>query len=234
MPLSRQPECYVNVPLEQTYMEAYRGVPQRLKAACSTRGRNRSDTPTDSVRVMMKGPIRQCRPAIAPGPAYGSRRWDWHGGWPCPLPPALCAAGPDHDKVKPVVEIKAVPFDLEDVRLLDGPFKHAMELDHKYLLSLDVDRLLHNFRINAGLPSSAEPLGGWEEPKCELRGHFVGHYLSGLRARCTPALVTSASRKKETRWSPGWRNARQARHGYLSAFPETFFDRVRSAGVWAP
>src|SRR5262245_49536074 len=81
-------------------------------------------------------------------------------------------------KVQPVVPMKVQAFPLEEVRLLDGAFKHAMELDEKYLLSLDVDRLLHNFRVNAGLPSSAEPLGGWEEPKCELRGHFVGHYLS--------------------------------------------------------
>lgn len=35
---------------------------------------------------------------------------------------------------------KAQPFDLREVRLLDGPFKHAMELDRQYLLSLDVDR----------------------------------------------------------------------------------------------
>ena len=56
-----------------------------------------------------------------------------------------------------------------------------MELDRQYLLSLDPDRLLHTFRLNAGLPSSAKPLGGWEEPKCELRGHFVGHYLSPAR-----------------------------------------------------
>jgi len=71
-----------------------------------------------------------------------------------------------------IVPLKARAFRLEDVRLLDGPFKRAMELDRQYLLSLDVDRLLHNFRANARLPSSAEPLGGWEEPNCELRGHF--------------------------------------------------------------
>ena len=95
-----------------------------------------------------------------------------------PAPTRIKAAGPDHDKVKPVVEMKAAPFDLEDVRLLPGPFRHAMELDEKYLLALDVDRLLHNFRVNAGLPSSARPLGGWEEPKVELRGHFTGHFLT--------------------------------------------------------
>src|SRR5258708_26495086 len=81
-------------------------------------------------------------------------------------------------KVKPVITMRAQPFALRDVRLLDGPFKHAMDLAHRYLLTLDTDRLLHNFRVNAGLPSTAKPLGGWESPDTELRGHFVGHYLS--------------------------------------------------------
>src|SRR5437868_4456303 len=82
------------------------------------------------------------------------------------------------ERVRPAAPMAAQPFPLTGVRLLDGPFKHAMELDHRYLLSLDADRLLHNFRVNAGLSSSAKPLGGWEAPDCELRGHFVGHYLS--------------------------------------------------------
>ena len=81
-------------------------------------------------------------------------------------------------KVQPVITLKARAFRLEDVRLLDGPFKHAMEMNMKYLLELDPQRLLHNFRVNAGLPSTAQPLGGWEEPKGELRGHTVGHYLT--------------------------------------------------------
>src|SRR5437764_15283090 len=79
---------------------------------------------------------------------------------------------------KPAVAISASPFELSAVRLLDGPFKSAQELDRKYLLSLDPDRLLHTFRVNAGLPSTAEPLGGWEAPSIDLRGHFVGHYIS--------------------------------------------------------
>ncbi len=39
-------------------------------------------------------------------------------------------------------------------------------------------RLLFNFRKTAGLHTKAKPYGGWEHPKVELRGHFVGHYLS--------------------------------------------------------
>src|SRR5919109_1100165 len=75
---------------------------------------------------------------------------------------------------------QAVPFGLGDVRLLDGPYRDAMIRDQEYLLSLDQDRLLHNFRVTAGLPSSAQPLGGWEAPDVELRGHSVGHYLSAV------------------------------------------------------
>src|SRR4029450_7879244 len=72
----------------------------------------------------------------------------------------------------------ARPFPLTDVRLGDGPFLDAMRRDQAYLLQLDIDRLLHTFRINAGLPSTAAPLGGWEAPDVELRGHSLGHFLS--------------------------------------------------------
>jgi DUF1680 family protein len=133
------------------------------------------------------------------------------------------------------VPMRVHAFDLRDVRLLDGPFKHAQDLDHKYLLSLDPDRLLHTFRLNAGLPSSAKPLGGWEEPKCELRGHFVGHYLSGC-ALMYASTGDAKLREKGDAVVAGLAEC-QAKlgNGYLSAYPENFFDRVESQKqVWAP
>ncbi|HEY4328529.1 MAG TPA: hypothetical protein VGN88_02240, partial [Phycisphaerae bacterium] len=42
------------------------------------------------------------------------------------------------------------PFPLADVRLLDGPFLEAQKRDEAYLLKLEADRMLHNFRVNAG------------------------------------------------------------------------------------
>src|SRR5688500_2377056 len=73
-------------------------------------------------------------------------------------------------------------FDLSAVRLLPGPFKTAQQLDARYLLTLEPDRLLHNFRVNAGLPPKAPVYGGWEsqEPWVDIRchGHTLGHYLS--------------------------------------------------------
>jgi DUF1680 family protein len=76
------------------------------------------------------------------------------------------------------------PFALTDVRLLGGPFHDAQARDARYLLSLEPDRLLHNFRVNAGLAPKAPVYGGWEseEPWVDIRchGHTLGHYLSAV------------------------------------------------------
>jgi uncharacterized protein len=69
------------------------------------------------------------------------------------------------------------PFALNQVRLLSGVFAHAQTIDGRYLLSLNPDRLLHNFHVNAGLAPKAPVYGGWEsEELCP--GHTLGHYLS--------------------------------------------------------
>jgi uncharacterized protein len=128
------------------------------------------------------------------------------------------------------------PFAMKQVRLGDGPCKQAMEADRQYLQSLPVDRLLHTFRINAGIPSTAQPLGGWEAPDCELRGHFAGgHYLSAV------ALMYASTGDKTLKANGNAVVAELAKcqsalkGGYLSAFPLEFFDRLREREkVWAP
>ena len=62
------------------------------------------------------------------------------------------------------VPSKLQPFPLTDVHLRPGVFRQAAEANYSFLDSLPNDRLLHMFRVTAGIPSSAEPLGGWEEP----------------------------------------------------------------------
>jgi DUF1680 family protein len=100
------------------------------------------------------------------------------------LPAAFASAGPQSPpgKVKGAVAGRASEFRLADVRLLEGPFRRAQGLDAKYLLRLEPDRMLHNFRANAGLKPKAPVYGGWEsqEPWVEIRchGHTLGHYLS--------------------------------------------------------
>src|SRR5438067_3658850 len=133
----------------------------------------------------------------------------------------VAAMAPAPPVVRDKVALQAVPFPLADVRLLDGPFKQAQRLDAEYLLSLEPDRLLHTFRVNAGLPSSAAPLGGWEAPDAELRGHTVGHYLSALalmwaatgdeRFRTRSALMVTELAKvhqaQAARFHPGYLSA---------------------------
>jgi uncharacterized protein len=69
-------------------------------------------------------------------------------------------------------------FPLADVRLLRSPFKEAQETDKKYILSLDVDRLLAPFLKEAGIETKAISYPNWENSG--LDGHIGGHYISAL------------------------------------------------------
>jgi DUF1680 family protein len=137
-----------------------------------------------------------------------------------------------HSEIPPRLQF----FALGDVTLEAGPLLDARSWNRAYMLRIPTDRLLHNFRVNAGLPSTAVPLGGWEEPKCELRGHFVGHYLSAS------ALLYAASgdpairfRADEIVTGLAECQAKLNQNGYLSAFPTELFDRLdRLQPVWAP
>jgi len=134
------------------------------------------------------------------------------------------------------VPMRAVPFPMNEVRLGPGAFSAAEEANRRYLKTLPTDRLLHTFRLTAGLPSSAEPLGDWEKPDCELRGHFAGgHYLSA----CALAFASSGDEELKGNADVMVRELAkcqaQLKSGYLSAYPQELFDRLRDGvGVWAP
>jgi hypothetical protein len=128
---------------------------------------------------------------------------------------------------------KAEPFSMTEVRLLPSFWKDMMELDRSYLYSLPNDRLAHNFRVTVGIPSDADPLGGWEAPDCELRGHYVGHYLSScalIHAGTGDDAIAAKANDLVAILAQC-----QAKDGYLSAYPATFYDRLRAhQNVWAP
>jgi uncharacterized protein len=95
--------------------------------------------------------------------------------------PSLFGAAAGSNQLLPVRQL-ATAFNLEQVRLLDGPFLKAQQLNARYLLQLEPDRMLHNFRVNAGLKPKAPVYGGWESvgPWIEIKchGHTLGHYLT--------------------------------------------------------
>ncbi|XP_012573140.2 uncharacterized protein [Cicer arietinum] len=134
----------------------------------------------------------------------------------------------------PIGFLKEVP--LGDVKLMEGSIHaKAQETNLEYLLMLDVDSLIWSFRKTAGLDTPGTPYEGWEGPDVELRGHFVGHYLSAsalmwastkndtLKGKVS-ALIAGLSACQE-----------KIGTGYLSAFPPEFFDRFEAIQpVWAP
>jgi uncharacterized protein len=148
----------------------------------------------------------------------------------------ICSSGVMRsEETMPNDQIAVHPFDLSQVRLMDGPFKQAMERDRAYLQGLELDRLLHTFRLNAGLPTVAQPLGGWEGPTVELRGHFIGHYLSACALMYAAADDRGLKIKGDTLVAELAKCQDALGNGFLSAFPESFIDRVESGkGVWAP
>ncbi len=131
---------------------------------------------------------------------------------------------------------RLVPLNAPHVKLGSGLLLERQTRNGRYLLSLDTDRLLHNFRINAGVASTALPLGGWENPQCGLRGHFTGHYLSAC-AKMFAATSDAAFSQRIQLLLEGLSECQiSLANGYLSAFPETEFDRLEKeyGGVWAP
>ena len=131
-------------------------------------------------------------------------------------------------------------FPLSQVKLLTGAFEQNRRRNTSYLLFLDADRLLRSFRLNYGLKSAAEPCGGWEAPDSEVRGHNTGHLLSALAL--TWASTGNPEARDKGRYIVRELAALQGRAaaagfspGYLSAFPEDYFDRLEAGRpVWSP
>ena len=146
------------------------------------------------------------------------------------------AAAPWHQANREVVAVEAVPFPMKNVRLGPGTFRAAAEANRRYLKTLPPDRLLHTFRLTAGLPTSAEPLGDWEKPDCELRGHFVGgHYLSACALSFASSGDNALKHNGDLMVAELAKCQAQHKNGYLSAFPQEYFDRLRDGvNVWAP
>jgi uncharacterized protein len=73
------------------------------------------------------------------------------------------------------------PFANSQVRLGDSLFSANRDRILNFLGAYPADRMLANFRANAGLDThGAQPPGGWDDATGNLRGHYTGHFLSAL------------------------------------------------------
>ncbi|MCB9056179.1 MAG: glycoside hydrolase family 127 protein [Chitinophagales bacterium] len=136
-------------------------------------------------------------------------------------------------------------FPLGDVQLLNGPFKHARDLNIEVLLEYDVDRLLAGYRKEAGLPAKDSSFKNWDG----LDGHVAGHYLSALamnyaatkNAECKKRMLyvldelmqcQQANTIHHAAWGKGYVGAVPNSQTIWSTFQKGDFAAFRSA--WVP
>ena len=135
-------------------------------------------------------------------------------------------------------------FPLGDVTLLEGPLKHARDLNIKTLLKYDCDRLLAPYRKEAGLEPKAKTYPNWDG----LDGHVGGHYLTAMainaatgdeecrrRMEYMISEITEcaeANKKNHPEWGVGYMGGMPNSAKIWSSFKEGDF-RVYN-GSWAP
>lgn len=162
-----------------------------------------------------------------------------NSGCSAPAPDRTGTGGPE------VVTFAALPFPLQDVRLLDGPFLHATGLDKQTLLAYDPDRLLSRFYSEAGLTPKAEHYMGWENES--LAGHSLGHYLSACSMMYLTTGDTLFRHRAEYITDELEKIQDHTVDGYIGAFPkgrEIFVNEVSKGnirsqgfdlnGIWSP
>jgi len=175
-------------------------------------------------------------PAAAPNPNTSQRR----PGPPPEIPPFEAPI----QFTRLDVPAKVQPFPMTQVKLLPSIYTEVAEWNRGYMQRLPADRLLYNFRENAGLPTgSAQPFGGWEQKAngqrgSELRGHFTGHFLSAS-AQLYASMGDQQAKAKADEIVSGLAKCQEKLGGgYLSAFPTSFWDRLdsmeRGNVPWAP
>ena len=144
-----------------------------------------------------------------------------------------------------VIAFKALPFSLDRVKLLDGPFKQATELNENTLLNTyEPDRFLAKFRTEARLEPKAEHYHGWEDDT--IAGHSLGHYLSACSMMYQTTGKTEFLDRVNTIVDELAECQKADGEGYIGAFPggkrifeEEIHSDIRAQafnlnGLWAP
>ena len=132
---------------------------------------------------------------------------------------------------------KAIPPG--QVKLLPSMFQHRFDLNRRYLMSLRSDNLLQNYYMEAGLwgprTRSEDYHEGWESPTCQLRGHFLGHWLSAA-ARIYASTGDVEVKGKADRIVSELARCQEENGGeWVGSIPEKYLDWIaRGKKVWAP
>ena len=137
------------------------------------------------------------------------------------------------------------PLSKSDVKVTGGVFRDRMNVDKRYLLELDSQCLLQNFYIEAGIimpgmqmvpdPTKANLHWGWEAPVCQLRGHFLGHWLSAAAAFIATDGDNDLKVKLDFIVSELARCQELNGGEWVGSIPEKYMNRLaRPEYIWSP
>lgn len=137
------------------------------------------------------------------------------------------------------------PAEKGSVKILPGVFRERMDVNRQYLLELDTNCLLQNFYLEAGIilpglqvvdnPETANLHWGWEAPTCQLRGHFLGHWISAA-AKLIAADGEPELRVKLDNIVSELARCQELNGGELvGSIPEKYFTRlIKNQYIWSP
>jgi DUF1680 family protein len=131
------------------------------------------------------------------------------------------------------------PLPPGQVKLLPSMFQHRFDLNRRYLMELRSDNLLQNHYMEAGLwGPRAKPEDchwGWESPTCQVRGHFLGHWLSAAARIYTSTGDVEIKGKADRIVSELARCQEENGGEWIGSIPEKYLDWIaRGKRVWAP
>ena len=129
-------------------------------------------------------------------------------------------------------------INIANAHLLPGLFKERADVDRAYLMELTTENLLQNFCLEAGVRTDRDVTEmhlGWESPTCQLRGHFLGHWLSAA------AALVAQNNDRELRAKlecviDGLERCRKLNGGrWIGSIPEKYFEKLeKNEYVWSP
>lgn len=136
-------------------------------------------------------------------------------------------------------------YTFKDVKVNESLFRKRMEINKSYLRELDDTCLLQNYYFEAGIiipglmtvedPSKANMHWGWEAPSCQLRGHFLGHYMSAAAAVVAndgDAILDAKLRHIVSELS---RCQKMNGGRWVGSIPEKYFEiMIEDRYIWSP
>ena len=133
----------------------------------------------------------------------------------------------------------------KNVTMLPGLFRERMLVNRSYLLELGTQELLQSYYLEAGIvmpdlqvlerPETAKLHWGWEAPTCQLRGHFLGHWLSAASSLIASENDAALKAKLDEIISELARCQKLNGGEWIGPFPEKYFTRLeKELHIWSP